>query len=412
MGQVHPVPRAGDPPAPSLPEPLIQEILVRIATPRDLVRASAACACFRRLVADDSFLRRYRTLHPSKLLLGILSPAAVRLFVPAEAPHPNVLAANAFARIADFSRDYLPPGRRSDWITCDARDGRILFKFSNYADPAVLPELVVADPLTRGCTLLPPIPESLVASVLHLVCQHVENFDAFFIPSGDYEDAHFRVIGWTFHQALAVVFVYSSLSGTWTVGTRAFWSDLGLNVYMDDDHMPPEWLPTYAYGCFYWKVPRSNKLLKLDVNRMEFSAVGLPPNHEGRSVAVAEAGEGRFVIVSLIHNNTDAPDSLRYSIRQNEGEIANEHPIETAIPLPSFYNMYDVVAAAEGYIFLLCSRIISQRVTGGRSFGGAAFFALEIKTLKVGRICSPDGGLCSRVFPYFGFPPFMSPRRI
>ncbi|CAN6357944.1 unnamed protein product [Urochloa humidicola] len=155
MGQVQPVLRGRDPPVPSLPDPLIEEIVVRVATPRDLVRVSAVCSYFRRLVANESFLRRYRTLHPSKLLLGILSPALLGLFVPVEAPQPNVLISNAFARAADFSDDYLPPRRHrsTGWCTHDARDGRILRMFSSYADPAVLPELVVADPLTRGCTL-------------------------------------------------------------------------------------------------------------------------------------------------------------------------------------------------------------------------------------------------------------------
>ncbi|CAL4911144.1 unnamed protein product [Urochloa decumbens] len=382
MGQVQPVPRGRDSPVPPLPDALIEEIVVRIATPRDLVRVSAVCSYFRRLVADDSFLRRYRTLHPSKLLLGIVSSGSLGLFVPAEAPQPNVLIANAFARAADFSPDYLPPRGRSGWFPCDARDGRILLKFSNYADPAVLPELDAG---------------------VHAAASHTRE--------PNHEDAHFRVIGWTFHLASAVVFVYSSLSGTWTAGTRAFWSDLGLDVYNGD--IPPEdWWPSYAYGCFYWKVPLSNELLKLDVNRMEFSAVGLPPNHEERSVVVAEAGEGRFGILSRIHYNIETSDSLHYSIRQNEGEIANQHTMETTIALPSVYNKYIVVAAAEGYFFLLFSRFWSRQVTGVRSFGCSAFFTLEIKTLKVERVCSSGGHISSRIFPYFGFPPFMSPRRI
>ncbi|CAN6339968.1 unnamed protein product [Urochloa humidicola] len=181
---------------------------------------------------------------------------------------------------------------------------------------------------------------------------------------------------------------------------------------MDDDIPPEEWWPSYAYGCFCWKVPGSNKLLKLDVNRMEFSAVGLPPNHEHRDVAVAEAGEGRFGIVSVIHNGPEVHDSPCYSIRQNENEIANQHPVETTIALPNVYDKYGVVAAAEGCFFLLVSRFISRRVTGVRSFGVSAFLTLDIKTLEVQRVCSTGGALCSRIFPYFGFPPFMSPRRI
>ncbi|CAL4903740.1 unnamed protein product [Urochloa decumbens] len=429
MGQVQPVPRSWDPPAPSLPEPLIEEILVRIATPRDLIRASAACTYFRRLVANDSFLRRYRILHPSQLLLGILSPAAVG-FLQAEAPNPNASVAKAFDRKAVFSLDYLPPREPSsgDWSPRDARDGRLLIMFllSEEADFTTLPELVVADPLTRGCTMLPPIPESIVAPFLGADwCVFAENSDAFFDPSGDYEDAHFRVIGWTRHRTLAVAFVYSSHSGTWTAGTRAFWSDLGLHY--EYGMTPDDWWLSYVYGCFYWKVPGNNKLLKLDVNRMEFSAVGLPPNHELREVAVAEAGEGRFGIVI---RHRDRPEYLRYSIRQNEGEISNEHLMETAIMLPSAgeicnehlmettilppsaYDKCRIVAVADGYIFLLGYQSLSRRTRGVCTGESSAFYTLEIKTLKVERFCWTRGGLCSRIVPYFGFPPFMSLRRI
>ncbi|RCV15919.1 hypothetical protein SETIT_3G096600v2, partial [Setaria italica] len=409
MGQVLPVPGAREPPAPALPNHLIEEVLVRIATPRDLVRASAACASFRRTVADASFLRRYRTLH-RPLLLGILSPWGL---LPAEAPHPNAHVADALSRDTYFSPDHLPPRGRPGWLRSDSRDGRVLRMFYEPKDGTVLPELLVADPLTRGYTLLPPIPESLVASLLGPVCPKlVGDFDAFFVPSGDYEEEHFRVIGWTRDEAMAVAFVYSSLSGTWTAGTRAFWGELGLNVCPEEGMLllADRW-PSYAYGCFYWKVFESNKFLKLDVNRMEFLAVRLSPNHEKQQVIVAEAGEGRIGIVSLTFGR-EITQSLRYSIRQNEGEIANKHPVETTIPLPSDYDEYWVVAAAEGYIFLLGARYISQGGTSTHCVGSSEFLTLEIKTLKIERVCSARGGVCGHIIPYFGFPPFMSLRRI
>ncbi|CAN6330840.1 unnamed protein product [Urochloa humidicola] len=398
MAQIPPAPEARAPP--SLPSHLIEEILVRVATPRDLVRASAACASFRRLVADASFLRRYRSLHPPPLLLGILGP---RGFLPAEAPHPNALVASALARDADFSTAHLPPRGRSGWLPCDARDGRVLLISSDPAAGSVLPELAACDPLTRGYTLLPPIPDSVVASVLGPVrCKHVENFEAFLVPSGDYEEAHFRVIAWTHCTAMAVVFVYSSLSGTWISGTSANWDAPGLNPWNS-------W-PSYAYGCFYWNWPSNNNLLKLDANTMEFSAVGLPPNHGNRQIVVAEAGEGRIGILNRFLNR-EIPESLCYSIMQIEGEDANEHLMETTIPLPSDYDRCLIVGAAEGYIFLEGSRNIDQRGTGCPCAQSSAFFSLEIKTFKIERICSAPGG-CVAILPYFGLPPFLSSRRI
>ncbi|OEL37880.1 hypothetical protein BAE44_0001101 [Dichanthelium oligosanthes] len=243
--------------------------------------------------------------------------------------------------------------------------------FAALAGGPVLPELAVCDPLTRGHTRLPPIPDSLAASVFGPGRdEHVESFDAFFVPSRDYEEAQFRVIGWTQCEAMAVVFVYSSVSGSWTVGTSISWNELGLNVQPGGTSMPC-WWPSYAYGCFYWKVLVNNKLLKLDMNRMEFSTVDLPPNHGNRQTVVVEAGEGRTGI--LAHSfGQEIPPTLHYSIRQNE----------------------------EGYIFLNGSRYIYHYQQGrGVLFGGSsAFLSLEIKTLKIERVCSASGG-CGHIFP-------------
>uniref|UniRef100_A0A0A9GWR6 Uncharacterized protein n=1 Tax=Arundo donax TaxID=35708 RepID=A0A0A9GWR6_ARUDO len=161
---------------------------------------------------------------------------------------------------------------------------------TQWRDP-VLPELAVCDLLTRRYTLLPRIPDCLLASTLvQILDEHIECFDAFFVPSGDYNDAQFRVIGWTHCEAMTTVFVYSSVSSCWSVGTSTSWDALGLNV-RPEGIPPPSWRPSYACGCFYWKVTLSNKLLKLDINRMEFSVVCLPPGHENWDTVVVEAGE-------------------------------------------------------------------------------------------------------------------------
>ena len=175
MAQILPGPGARVPPP--LPDHLVEEILVRVASPADLARAAAACASFRRLVAAASFLRRYRSLH-LPLLLGILT---ARRFLPAEARHPNALTAYALVRAADFSQC-----QGTGWIYCDARAGRVLLMRSKHAGGHILPELAVCDPLTRGCTPLPTIPESLVASVLGPARgEHIGNFIAFFVPAAD-----------------------------------------------------------------------------------------------------------------------------------------------------------------------------------------------------------------------------------
>ncbi|KAK8456929.1 hypothetical protein SEVIR_3G096850v4 [Setaria viridis] len=142
--------------------------------------------------------------------------------------------------------------------------------------------------------------------------EHVGRFDAFFVHSGDYEEAQFRVIDWIHSEAMAAVFVYPSLSVTWTAGTSASWEALGL--HQEERMTPPSWWSSYVYGCLYCKALKSNKFLKLDVNRMEFSAVSLLPNHENRQVLVVEAGEGKIGIPGRIFGQ-EIPESWRYSIR-------------------------------------------------------------------------------------------------
>ena len=103
-------------PPPALMSELLEEIFLRVASPADLARASAACVSFRRLIADHSFLRRYRSIHPP-LLLGLVSSSG---FQPVEAPHPSAAVA--------FSFDYLPRTTKLNrWHPCDVRDGRVLF---------------------------------------------------------------------------------------------------------------------------------------------------------------------------------------------------------------------------------------------------------------------------------------------
>ena len=206
-----PYPDAMDPerPPPALTSDLLEEILLRVASPADLARASTACVSFRRLIADPAFLRRYRSIHPP-LLLGFVRSYGFGL---AEAPHPSAAVARAVA----FSFDYLPRTTWEDhWTPVNARDGRVLLERScrevpNYWD------LLVCDPLSRRYLLLPPITDDLLASI------GIQNKDIFhsgasFIRSGGTEeDTSFSVISWMQSSSRLGVFIFSSGSGCWSV---------------------------------------------------------------------------------------------------------------------------------------------------------------------------------------------------
>ncbi|XP_044326835.1 uncharacterized protein [Triticum aestivum] len=156
----------------AIPDELLVDIFLRLATPEDLIRASAACVSFRRLIADRKFLRRFRKIHPPPLL-GFLDPVVHR-FHPAVRPHRSAPAAGAVALAADFSFAFLPapgppppftflPAPARDWSVREVRDGRVLLDRPRRHDSgdgldALFKEMVVCDPLHRQYLLLPPNP--------------------------------------------------------------------------------------------------------------------------------------------------------------------------------------------------------------------------------------------------------------
>jgi hypothetical protein len=135
--------------SPVIPEDLLLDIFLRLPTTADLIRASAACVSFRRLVADRSFLGRFRKLHAPPLL-GFLDQ---RGFNPAIPPHPS---ASAVALAADLSFTFLPTPA-SHWSVRDVRDGRVLLDRPRRGG-ALFEEIVVCDPLYQQYHLLPQSP--------------------------------------------------------------------------------------------------------------------------------------------------------------------------------------------------------------------------------------------------------------
>lgn len=387
----------------AIPDDVLPDIFLRIDTFADLACASSACTNFRRIIADREFLRRYRALHPP-LLLGFVYSAPAD-FQRVEAPHPNAAAAHVLSCAAGFSFDYLPPGswNSNQWDPCDVRDGRVLLKSSpELYKGAVVVDLAVCDPVFQRYFLLPPITEDLLASV-EIEDEILLCFQPALVPSAEEDDeTSFKVIGWTYCATKAVVFVFSRCSGSWTVGASICWDALSLNM--------PEFYDGachYVYGCFFWRVGTGNKLLKLDMNTMEFSTVDLPfqqhIDFRSQRIVLAEAEEGRLMMFS---HNIYGGESLNYytTTLQNESEEGvNVWQMEGMVPLPSKYRC-SIKCAAEGYIFIVATR-------KGRGVLHAVCFSLEIRTLKIERISDIRSKHC-HIYPYFGFPVSMSPRRI
>ncbi|TVU38558.1 hypothetical protein EJB05_11936, partial [Eragrostis curvula] len=274
---------------PTLNADLLRVLFLRVASPSDLVRASAACIDFCRLIADPSFLRRYRSLH-LPLLFGSIS---TRGLDPVTAPHPNTAVARDFAPTVDFSFRHLPCYAS----IFDIRDGCILFGLIDFEKKRSLRDLAVCNPLSRAYHLVPPIPDDLLAS-FHFQEHNIIDFETFLAPSCDVEETSFRVIGCVLGKTRMVVFIFSSGSDRWSVGTSTSWDALSL-----DEPQNPDVLHSlhHAYGCFYWKVNQRDKSIKLDMNTMKLSTHDIPPYRDKdvkENIVIVEAGDGKLAMFS------------------------------------------------------------------------------------------------------------------
>ncbi|CAO1941687.1 unnamed protein product [Urochloa humidicola] len=248
--------------------------------------------------------------------------------------------------------------------------------------------------------LLPRIPEDLIASV-QIKEGNINDFGASLVPSGDWEDTSFRVLSAIHDGTRFVVCVFSSISGCWSAVASTSWDALSLDPPpIDLCDMLVRRLH-FAYGCCYW--PMEKKLLKLDVNTMEISTVNLPPGHN--DIAIVQAGDGSLGIFSRIFGIEGATMQYYTFMQKGSGRV-NEWNLMNTIPMAD-YCLRGFMGSAGGFLFL--KQIPQITTTDGQLCLEYVCSTFEIKTSKIERVCTT--GYLNR-FPYFGFPPSMSPRRI
>ncbi|XP_044318651.1 uncharacterized protein [Triticum aestivum] len=246
-----------------IPDELLVEILLGLPTPEDLIRASAACVSFRRLVADRAFLRRFRKLHPAPLL-GFLD---YKGFHPAEPPHPSAPAARADGPSPappTSTSPSSPPPTGSGTGPC----GKSATAASSSTDPAAI------------------------------------------------QGTSFRVIWMLLLKTKPMAAVFSSSTGQWRAITSLIHSDSLPGFALSTWKL---WFVSrhYAHGCFYWVSGTSEKLLVLDIRTMEFSMVDHPPcaRYSGDDVAIVEAGQG----ITLMFVPKPDTSRLIYTVWRNNG---------------------------------------------------------------------------------------------
>ncbi|RLN24374.1 hypothetical protein C2845_PM07G08390 [Panicum miliaceum] len=263
---------ATTPPRP-LPNDLIPGILVRLPPddPAGIVRASAVCKAWRRILADPAFAGSYRALHPAAPVLGFLH-------------NQNML------NVARFRHEH------------DCRHGRAIF-----LDYGSLSSFVVWDPI--ACNVqhkIPEVPDVLTHPAVvcaaggacdHRGCSGGPFIVAFVgvqnIPEDDYFDAH--------------ACFYSSDTGEWSIH---------INIRLDHGRYQLEDHAAALVGDALYFVGRSGFLLRYrygllrQVGHKDIISAGIreadvlsviepPQGKRLRNVIVMTAEDGGLGLASL-----------------------------------------------------------------------------------------------------------------
>ncbi|CAL5072194.1 unnamed protein product [Urochloa decumbens] len=401
----------------TLADELLEEIFLRLPGPTDLARASTACASFRRVITDRTFLRRFRGIHPPPLL-GFV-PRGRDGFYPAQPPYPSAPLARGVADAADFSYSFVPMGRwLKPWRPRDLRLGRVLLEClpkydERYEFYSVVflrdLELVVCDPLHRRYVLLPPVPHQITAQHGRLI-----DFDAFLAPTCQIEvkeETSFEVICTARNQTNLFAIVFSSATGHWCITASPSWSSL--------DTEPPSRYhklayPDYANGCFYWTGCWAGKLLVLDARKMEFSIVNSVPSSSliqdniNKSAGIVVGEEGTPLMFSFGTHSEDDSSDLLHITNIYGGEPSEEQQLEKIIPLSRKY-MYSICGAVEGFLFLhgIPEGQYSVRRRRSQSVPNREYLLMDVKTSELRKVCEMRHDFFS-VHAYFGFPRSLS----
>ncbi|CAL5072186.1 unnamed protein product [Urochloa decumbens] len=334
------------PPLLRLNDDLLAEIFLRLPALADIGRAATACAAFRRVITDRTFLRRLRSVHPSPIL-GLLLFSSIH---PVEPPHSDAPFARALQRAADTSFTFVPSAGR--WIPVDARDGRVLLERESMSG-----DFAVCDPLSRRYLFLPQIPGRPAA-------QRRGRLEPFLVPTSDeYAETSFKVVCVVeCKPGQLVAFVFSSATEQWE------------SLIVDAGVQPSfkfSW-SSYACGCFYWK-----------------------------DSVIVEAGEGSIGMITLYNSIISAASDLVYTVLEIDEEGNSMWQFKRRVRLPSQY-IFSFADAMDRHLLL---RGIPWNLHIGSSADelDIGYFSVEFESMQIEKMCNLKHLLYAKL--YTGFPP-------
>ncbi|CAL5077079.1 unnamed protein product [Urochloa decumbens] len=348
---------------PRLPPELIrdvaEEILIHIPPdePADLVRASAVCKAWLRIVSDPAFLRRYRAFRRSAPLLGFLYQVDFD-------PSPRFIST---AEASPLPQSAPVSGASS---VLDSRHGRVLFTKRGSSN------FLVWDPIADGCLELqaPELWHTFYSAVV--LCT---------VAGRDHRDCRngpFLVVyvGKDDLGNSICAYVYSSETHAWGTPVSAHLED---DVYFSGTDRA-----ALVGDAIYWKVVLGDRILKYDLIKHCFSMIDgtniyyeggqiLMQNEDG-SLGLAGVSNSRLHLWSRMVN----PEGVTGWVQQRVIKL------KKILPKNKAYIRANVIGFAEGVRVLFMSTDVGT-------------FTFELNSGRVRKVSGP-GKYCP-IFPFISF---------
>ncbi|CAL5091998.1 unnamed protein product [Urochloa decumbens] len=345
------------PPPPPLMEELEEEVLLRMPPddPASLLRAALVCRRWRRLVSGPFFRRRFRELHRTPPMLGLLC---------------NIVGGDSTCCFVPTAADFCAPDL-GHHRALDARHGRVLLQCRRGGSWNAL---MVWDPITDekmevpSPFLLQSYMFSWTAAILCAACGRCNHLDCHRGP--------FLVVFLGSDSGKAFVCTYSSDAGTWSEP-----------IATEQPEDIASMMPSVLLGnVLYFGFLNRKILLKYDLGSQKLSVSGIPAAYTLWWHIVLDGGLGFAAIhkSKLLIWRKDGPEEDAGWTQNRVIELEKLLTSPNDAILPPFF----VVGCIDG------TSVIFLRA-------GFAIFTVDLKTYKVKKVC--EGKNIYSVMPYMNF---------
>ncbi|CAN6343288.1 unnamed protein product [Urochloa humidicola] len=316
-----------------IPDDILELILVRLDSTACLIRASSTCKRWRRLIAGEGFLRRFRLIHGP--------PIAGTYHSNARSAHPEALpgfvpSPSSGIDGRHFSLNFLLGTRNSGssfaWILKDTRAGLVLLERRRVVG-RYQQDFVICEPLSRRYEVIPPL----------YMAPWDYRTEAFLLDGDDSSsmampDGSGSSIGLSNFRVLCVASIGGCEAGVFTSGGWRTISIHGQSKFRYFDLMG------HSKGKIYWwvqgsmavVVDRATADLASFMLRIRDSGVEGLYDHRRATVTTGRDGEARIAV-----SRHYSGDVKVFAARQVLAAGGSEWVLEKTIRLPAAATLPD-----------------------------------------------------------------------